>query len=611
MRGITTCDHRRQWLSPLLCILHTTLLLQPSAGFVCAIIFRGIRSSDTNTPWKLNLHDDDGGHHHPPSACLEGYIPPDQRDELEQLLINAGYNSIVASETSEGSVFRYKYQKATGMLRLIDHDSLNKQTPKTSTFGEPPRYIPVQKEEEKLLVSNGWSFLDPDESEPLSAYDIDAANKEGQYVPKWGSTDGDAETTDNKLHLSSVGYDLQKLSSDQVMESINNNYVSEQAKKVLLEGGTDPPHVKLTNNGYDFSTNHLQSLHFPHVGVFSCAVGLMPLFTTADLSQSISTASSGWLSFKSVISQDHIVLVHPTLNDLDQRIEVLDAKSGCHLGHYFGRVDGYCINASALNFTPLELEIEEEHNVISPVSWRGWSDAPIDDFSPVMMTPSHAILRQMLLSIIRQEFILLGAGCFWHTEFALRRLPGVIDTQTGYAGGDFKSYPNPDYKVVCSGTSGHAEVVKVVFDPTVCDARKLIDCWLAMHDPTMVRSHGKRAVGIGQYRSCAFVFNDSMREVTNNAIMECQRHLEKELCSEVKVLSEDDFWFAEDRHQRHDEKRKMKGYADGNNNQELSTLTFDDWLCNYGRRSTSVWGSSETAEVAGASEDDGMARMMI
>ena len=131
MRGITTCHHRRQWLSPLLCILHTTLLLQPSAGFVCAIIFRGIRSSDTNTPWKLNLHDDDGGHHHPPSACLEGYIPPDQRDELEQLLINAGYNSIVASETNEGSVFRYKYQKATGMLRLIDHDSLNKQTPKT------------------------------------------------------------------------------------------------------------------------------------------------------------------------------------------------------------------------------------------------------------------------------------------------------------------------------------------------------------------------------------------------------------------------------------------------------------------------------------------------
>jgi peptide-methionine (S)-S-oxide reductase len=86
--------------------------------------------------------------------------------------------------------------------------------------------------------------------------------------------------------------------------------------------------------------------------------------------------------------------------------------------------------------------------------------------------------------------IILGAGCFRHVESSLRRLPGVIETKTRHAVGNTS---RPTYNDVCKGKTGHTEVVKVSFDPAVCDPRKLIDCWLAMHDTTTVRAHGKRA----------------------------------------------------------------------------------------------------------------------
>ena len=189
-------------------------------------------------------------------------------------------------------------------------------------------------------------------------------------------------------------------------------------------------------------------------------------------------------------------------------------------------------------------------------------------------------------------------------EFALRRLPGVIDTKVGYAGGTL-TYPS--YEDVCKKDTGHAEVVKVTFDSSVLNLRKLIDCFLAMHDPTIVRAHGERAVKTGQYRSCVFISDKEMEKIANDALTECRKQLAKILSTEVKPLPmEASFWLAEERHQLHDERVKKKV---GN---ELITLNEIDWLFEYGRRSSSIWGSSETAPVEfDDSEDDGMARMMI
>ncbi|KAL7534708.1 hypothetical protein ACHAWF_004919 [Thalassiosira exigua] len=590
------CSHyhyglrRRARLSRLFCVVK--ILLRADG-----LIISSSRQSRRASYSRLRLTGDRGGEE-PVVASLEGYVPKDRRKDLERVLLDAGYSDVVSGggpgsdERQSANVFRYNYVKASGMLKLVEGTQ-----DQDGSSCDAPIYIPIQRGMENVLVANGWSFLDPDESEPISAFDLDAANKEGQYKPKWGGS------IESATHLSSLGYDLGRESHDKILEASESVEVTSQASHVLLKGGTDPPRVRTTNNGYDFSSEALQSQSRPPEGIFVCAIGSLPLFSTEALPPSVLSASDGWLTFRSPIAEDHAQLVHPDGLDLDQRIEVVDARTGCHLGHFFGK-DGYCINASALNFMPLIDATSGDHDTlgaIGPHSWRTFLADTIekDDVKPRAVSQINDLLRKVVLSRVEKDEILLGAGCFWHVEFALRRLPGVIYTETGYAGGDL---PNPTYKDMCKGKTGHAEVVKVVFDPEVCDAARLIDCWLAMHDPTNVRAHGKRAKKTGQYRSCVFVHDDQMLRTVNSAVKACEQQLGKELSSEVGVIERDGFWAAEERHQRHDERRRGI---------DLNTLSFDQWLSRYGRRSAPVLGSSESIQVFDEDLDDGMARMMI
>ena len=130
--------------------------------------------------------------------------------------------------------------------------------------------------------------------------------------------------------------------------------------------------------------------------------------------------------------------------------------------------------------------------------------------------------------------------------------------KVGHAGGTF---PSPTYEDVCKKDTNHAEVMKIIFDPIVCNVRKLIDCFLDVHHPTVVR--GKKAIGSGQHRSCIFILDDN--DTTNDverielcAIDDCNKQLAKDLSTEVRTLPLDSFWCAEKRHQRHDECVKKK-----------------------------------------------------
>lgn len=105
------------------------------------------------------------------------------------------------------------------------------------------------------------------------------------------------------------------------------------------------------------------------------------------------------------------------------------------------------------------------------------------------------------------ESVLLGAGCFWGVELAFQRLEGVVSTQVGYAGG--KS-PQTNYKQVCTGTTGHAEVVKVTFDPTKISFEKILEVWEERHDPTSKDRQGNDRGT--QYRSAIFYTNDAQKE---------------------------------------------------------------------------------------------------
>ena len=538
------------------------------------------------------------------TAVLIGTHSKDEEVQLLSALQSSGYPRVLTEEdassvnSSNGPsplpVFAYEFSRATGMLRLVSSPEVL-ATDDNSKF-EAPRWIPIIRGEEKVLVENGWSFLDPDESEPLSAFDVDAANAEGQYRPKWGGRD---EGDDEGLLLSSLGYDIRPLPRDVILseaEALSNEY----SKGVLLDGKTDPPGSKITSNGIDFRGAAGQA-DIPE-GIFVCAIGGLPLFASTDLSPM--TGSSGWLTFNWPISTDHVTHIEPERDSSDRRVEVIDARTKCHLGHYFG-TDGYCINASALRFIPLEGTEEGSINVPNesrPLSYRIW-----DDLGDGNGSPSIRLLQALMDKNVRYESIALGAGCFWHVEFALRRLPGVLATETSYAGGGTQS---PTYTNVCKGDSGHAEVVKVVFDPDVLPYDVLFDCFLSMHDPTKVRSHGKHAEGTGQYRSCIFCENPEIYQAALSALRRCRKQLGKDLSTDLRLMQQPGWcWKAEDRHQRHDERIiKTK-----HNEDELTTLSATAWLNKYGRRRPSVLGSAETIPVGldGHPDDDGMARLMI
>ena len=132
-------------------------------------------------------------------------------------------------------------------------------------------------------------------------------------------------------------------------------------------------------------------------------------------------------------------------------------------------------------------------NVAAPISWRTMEAYKTKSLSV-------QLVQKVCLLSVSTETLVFDAGCFWIIEAAFRRLPRVVFTETGYAGGITTSPTNED---VCERETQHAEVIKIEFDPAVLKPRILIDCFLALHDPTKVRAMGKHAAGIGQYRSFA------------------------------------------------------------------------------------------------------------
>jgi peptide-methionine (S)-S-oxide reductase len=142
------------------------------------------------------------------------------------------------------------------------------------------------------------------------------------------------------------------------------------------------------------------------------------------------------------------------------------------------------------------------------------------------------------------EYATFGAGCFWGVEHLFRKVPGVIDAVSGYSGG---ITANPTYRDVCSHTTGHAEVVKVRFDPSKVSFEQLLEVFWAMHDPTQVDRQGPD-VG-DQYRSVIFTHSDEQQKVAEASKAAAQERYARPIATQI--LPAPEFYPAEDYHQRY------------------------------------------------------------
>ena len=143
----------------------------------------------------------------------------------------------------------------------------------------------------------------------------------------------------------------------------------------------------------------------------------------------------------------------------------------------------------------------------------------------------------------RREIATLAGGCFWCLEAVYLELRGVVGVQSGYAGGHV---PNPSYQLVCTGTTGHAEVVQIAFDPDEISYRDLLDVFFTIHDPTTLNRQGND-VGT-QYRSAIFYHSAEQKTAADEAIAElaAEKTWDDPIVTEVLPLKE--FFPAEEYH---------------------------------------------------------------
>ncbi len=156
----------------------------------------------------------------------------------------------------------------------------------------------------------------------------------------------------------------------------------------------------------------------------------------------------------------------------------------------------------------------------------------------------------------RGQYATFAGGCFWCTEAIFKRLKGVQSVESGYSGGTIE---NPSYEQVCSGTTGHAEAIKITFDSSIIPYEKLLDIFWHTHNPTTLNQQGND-VGT-QYRSAIFYHSDEQKEIAEKS----KQEVEQEKLYKDKIVTEivpfSNFYKADPHHQNYYDRNKEYSYC--------------------------------------------------
>ena len=302
--------------------------------------------------------------------------------------------------------------------------------------------------------------------------------------------------------------------------------------EVTQRDATEPPFRN------EFWDNHEE-------GLYVDVVTGEPLFSSRDKFDS----GTGWPSFSRPLAEPSVVR-REDLSHGRVRTEVRSRSGDAHLGHVF--LDGpqptglrYCINSASLRFIPVaRLEAEGYSAYLS--LFQGATPPGSQNGANVNSCSAPAPGEQPGCSATIEEAILAG-GCFWGMEEIIRKIPGVIDTEVGYTGG---ATPSPTYEQVKTGRTGHAEAIRVLFDPSRLTYADLLEHWFfRMHDPT---TRDRQGGDIGsQYRSAIFFTSDAQHRAAEEvkARVEASHRWDAPIVTEI--ASAGPFWPAEGYHQNY------------------------------------------------------------
>lgn len=272
--------------------------------------------------------------------------------------------------------------------------------------------------------------------------------------------------------------------------------LTEEEKRVIINKGTERP---FTGKFYDFNEK----------GTYICKQCGAPLYHSSFKFDS----GCGWPSF-----DDEIKGAVKRVPDADgQRTEIVCANCGAHLGHVFTgegftpKNTRHCVNSISMEFIPEKVE--------------------------------------------KTETAIFAGGCFWGVEYYMQKIPGVLSVESGYIGGKIE---NPTYEQVCTKQTGHAEAVKVVYDPNQTNYETVAKMFFELHDPTQVDRQGPD-VG-NQYRSEVFYNSPEQKETAEKLIDQLKK---KGYDVATKVTPASTFWDAEQYHQDYYDKKGTLPYCHG------------------------------------------------